>query len=262
MPRGASALARKVTYRGTLRLGPPRLLATRGSHSTVELAQTQPSAAPQFRLDAIRDELMREHALATASLGLAATPYSDACARWAWLDREMSSNVAGETGAVCIYDGAAFALRLRGGANPATLRFVEEHRAAERSHLELFAELLPEHKHTRLLPLWRVAGFGLGFLPTLISERALFLTVEAVETFVELHYHVQIDPLRAHGRCPQLVALLEHCCADEVHHKEDAAARAGGMGQSLAERTTMLERAWMALVQLGSTVAAEVARRI
>ena len=140
--------------------------------------------------------------------------------------------------------------------DPATLQFIESHRAAEQSHLDLFVALLPEHKQTRLLPLWRMAGFTLGLAPALVSDRALFLTVEAVETFVEAHYHEQIEPLRLHGRCPELVALLEHCCADEVHHKDDAAERSGG-GQPNA-----LERAWRALVKLGSAVAAELARRV
>ena len=62
--------------------------------------------------------------------------------------------------------------------------------------------------------------------------------------------------LLPHGRCPELLALLEHCCADEVHHKDDAAERAGGSSR------TLVEQAWMRVVRLGSAVAAEVARRV
>ena len=65
---------------------------------------------------------------------------------------------------------------------------IEEHRAAEQSHLDLFEALIPSTKHTRLLPVWKLAGFTLGFAPAMVSDRALFLTVEAVETFVEEHY--------------------------------------------------------------------------
>ena len=60
-----------------------------------------------------------------------------------------------------------------------------------KSTLDLFKALIPPHKHTILLPVWRVAGFTLGLLPTLAGDRALFVTVEAVETFVEEHYHEQ-----------------------------------------------------------------------
>ena len=206
---------------------------------------------PPFDIQAITRELAAEHALQGSGMS-----YNDPRASWHWLDREMSSNMAGETGAVCIYDGAAAALRLRANVDPEVLRFVEEHREAEQAHLDLFAALLPAHKHTRLLPMWRLAGFALGFLPACIGDRYLFKTVEAVETFVEVHYHEQINPLREHGRCPQLVELLEHCCADEVHHKEDAAARSGG------GETGYAEYVWMAVVKLGSAAAAEVARRV
>ena len=224
------------------------------------------SATPQFdieRLVAIRAELVAEHSLHSgqpvtlSQQAATSADYQDASAPWHWLDRELSSNVAGETGAVCIYDGAAFALSLRSSpCRSSTLQFVEEHRAAEQSHLDLFEALLPAHKHTRLLPMWRAAGFALGFMPAMLSDRALFITVQAVETFVEEHYEEQIGPLKQHARCPRLVELLEHCCADEVHHKDDAAARAGG------KPPNAIERGWMALVRLGSAVAAELARRV
>jgi ubiquinone biosynthesis monooxygenase Coq7 len=210
-------------------------------------------------LAACREEISAVH---RAQLGAASAPYKDDGAQWSWLDRELSSNVAGETGAVCIYEGAAAALRLRGNASEETRAFIEEHRAAEAAHLELFLELLPSSKYTRLLPAWRMAGFCLGFAPALVSDRWLFLTVEAVETFVEEHYTLeQIHPLRkqeAAVSAPHLIALLEHCCADEVHHKEDAAKRAGEPGAG----RTVVERAWMAIVRVGSAVAAEAARRL
>ena len=212
-------------------------------------------APVQFDLAAIRAEVEAEHARQQSELvtvhtprlqGVSESSYAQPAAPWHWLDRELSSNVAGETGAVCIYHGAAAALRLRGNASAKTLSFVAEHEATEQAHLDLFAELLPAHKHTRLLPIWRIAGFSLGFAPALVSDRALFVTVEAVETFVEEHYHEQIHPLREHGRCPELLALLEHCCADEVHHKDDACERAGG-----ASSRTLVEQAWMRVVRAG-----------
>ena len=44
----------------------------------------------------------------------ASSSYGQRGAAWYWLDRELSSDVAGETGAVCIYKGAVAALRWRG----------------------------------------------------------------------------------------------------------------------------------------------------
>ena len=77
------------------------------------------TAAPvQFDLAAIRAEVEAEHArqqselVVTAQLqGVHEASYAQPAAPWHWLDRELSSNIAGETGAVCIYHGAAAALR-------------------------------------------------------------------------------------------------------------------------------------------------------
>ena len=60
--------------------------------------------------------------------------YGERGSRWYWLDRELSSNVAGETGAVFIYVGARQALRLRGIGGDSEA-FCSEHVAAERAHL-------------------------------------------------------------------------------------------------------------------------------
>jgi len=209
-----------------------------------------------------REEVRRVHS-AAERLATGALAYSEPRARWHWLDRELSSNIAGETGAVYIYHGASAGLSLRavfGGSRGTELTeaelFVREHLRAEAEHLALFEELLPESKRTRLLPLWRTAGWLLGFLPSLLSPRLLFHTIAAVEAFVEEHYMAQILPLERDGRSPELVKLLRACCADEVHHKEDAQRRAG------AEPPSLPVRVWRRIVGVGSAVAADVARRV
>lgn len=181
-----------------------------------------------------------------------------------WLLREIASDHAGETGAVAIYKGAlaALALRpaLREGAAAASLaasRFADDHMRAELRHLRAIDELVNAQPAaaTRLLPAWRAAGFVLGFAPTLLGgPTALFVTVAAVEDFVEEHYGAQIAGL-APGEAPALKTLLETCCADEVHHRDDAASRAGACaGTETADL-------WSYVVRTGSAVAAECARR-
>ena len=157
--------------------------------------------------------------------------------------------------------------------------------------------LVPPHKHTVLLPAWRASGFALGFAPTLLlGPPALFATVRSVESFVEQHYGVQIRALKEDGyegdgccgaaateRAPsplpprasstapprqhqqrheqraELIRLLELCCADEVHHKEEAAARLAALG---VRADGLLVLAWGWVVEVGSAVAAELARRL
>lgn len=93
-------------------------------------------------------------------------------------------------------------------------------------------------------PAWKLilcTGFTLGVLPSLISPRAFYYTTVAVEVcdntrhdapflrltcllcwcvkeFVEDHYGDQIRRLKEEhsGEYPELTAVLEECCDDEV----------------------------------------------
>jgi len=242
---------------------------------------------PTFDLPRVRQELLTHWTLTEARIPEAAGRaarycqftfqdaerlYQSSDARWHWLDREMSSNVAGETGAVEIYRGALAALSLRRAVGFQLERgaedFAREHMEAEQRHLSVLELVVHDTKHTRLLPAWRVAGWTLGFLPTvLVGSQGLFVTVEAVETFVEAHYGEQIAFLEHADSCPELLRLLRHFCADEVHHKEDAHARlsseeASSDGLILSKASKhAFANVWGRIVRIGSTVAADVARR-
>lgn len=286
---GSAPRARGLASSGPTQMLPtwrllPRARAPRvaGSAHARGLASSGPP--PAFDLPQVRQELFqfwtrseaatersrapRQAMYCMFTLADAERAYLADGAQWHWLDREMSSNVAGETGAVAIYRGAldAMAARRLLGAPlpPAALEFATSHMAAESRHLRLIESVVPPSKRTRLLPIWRLAGWSLGFAPTLLGgERALFRTVDAVETFVEEHYNEQIGPLlRAEQPCPELVRLLSHCCAEEVEHREDAAARLRGAAGAPPAAEGLAARAWKALVKAGSRVAAELARRV
>ena len=191
--------------------------------------------------------------------------YMNPSSRWHWLDREMSSNVAGETGAVHIYKGALAAMKIR-STSPEAIEFCQSHMANESSHLRYFEAVVPEGKQTKFLPIWRFAGWALGFLPTIIGgNKALYVTVEAVETFVEEHFQEQIVPLKKpasgqHTSCQELIRLLEYCCEDEVHHKEDAAKHL--LDGDDKDFHAWWVNPWSLIVRQGSAIAAEVARRV
>lgn len=198
--------------------------------------------------------------------------YQQKSAKWHWLDRELSSNMAGETGAVYIYKGAMFAMnyvRPRSFTSQAH-EFVQEHYQNEMSHLQYFQSIVSDGKYTSLLPLWRMAGWTLGFVPTVVGgSEALYVTVHAVESFVEEHYQDQIQPLRQQGNSNELLRLLEHCCEDEVHHKNDAKEKlltSSGSSDGDTTETQILNawwvQPWSLIVRQGSIIAAEIARRI
>lgn len=168
----------------------------------------------------------------------------------AWLTADLRSDHAGETGAVWIYRGILAVARDAG-----VRAFAERHMATEQGHLELLEEVLPPADRSRLLPLWRVAGFLTGFLPALFGPRAVYATIDAVESFVDHHYQEQLDRLDAAGIDPALRALLAKCQEDEIHHRDEAREAAGPPPGPVL-------RAWAWLVGAGSRAAVAAARRV
>jgi ubiquinone biosynthesis monooxygenase Coq7 len=180
------------------------------------------------------------------------------------LCRALRTDHAGETGAVMIYRGILAVTR------DAQLRdFAAHHLATEQRHLGLIAQVVPPRWRSRLLPLWRLSGWLAGALPACVGPRAVYATIQAVETFVDRHYAVQVTAVDAlldgpagDGLHPDtrralqaLRALLETCRLDEVAHRDEAAARWDG-------RTGMLLAAWQALVGRGSALAVGVCHHL
>ncbi len=167
-----------------------------------------------------------------------------------WFLGELRSDQAGETGAVWIYRGMLATAR-----DPAVRSFAERHLSTEAEHLVLIDGLLPRRARSRLLPLWRLAGWVTGALPAAVGAQAAFATVEAVETFVDRHYQDQLDRLAEAGGHAELCALLAACQADERDHRDEGAHLAG------ADRPIWL-RAWCRLVGIGSAGAVALARKV
>ena len=141
---------------------------------------------------------------------------------------------------------------------PAELRaFAEHHLATEQNHLRLISGWLPESQYSRLLPLWRLAGFLTGALPALFGPKAVYATIEAVETFVDHHYEEQILALARQIEFRHLRQTLLDCQADEVAHRDEAAAAAKGLSHS-----GWMLRAWCAMVGAGSKAAVTLIRHI
>lgn len=185
-----------------------------------------------------------------------------------WLAQELRSDHAGETGAICIYDGILAVTR-----DPALRAFASHHRTTEQQHLARLDALQPAVVRSRLLPVWRPAGWLTGALPALLGPSAVYATIAAVETFVEGHYGQQIRRLDAvlaapdaaqptpagvlseaeRARLQALRDTLAACCADEVRHRDEALAAGASHGWAA--------RLWGAVVGAGSAGAVQLARR-
>ncbi len=166
-----------------------------------------------------------------------------------WLEQELRSDHAGETGAVWIYRGVLSVTR-----DPGIRAFAQRHLKTEQRHLGLLENLLLARQRSRLVPIWRIAGFLTGALPALIGARAVYATVAAVETFVDRHYAQQIERLEPDGRWSSLRETLETCRLDEVSHRDESRDAAGDIGPAI--------RTWCYLVAVGSAAAVALARRI
>ncbi len=164
---------------------------------------------------------------------------------------DLRSDHAGETGAVWIYRGVLAVSRDAG-----LREFARRHLDTEQHHLAQIGAVLPWPRRSRLLPLWRVAGFMTGALPALVGPRAVHATIAAVETFVDRHYQRQIDQISACPEALPLRELLQACQADERGHRDEALAAAGPAAPG------RLQRAWLRAVAGGSAQAVRLARLI
>jgi len=164
---------------------------------------------------------------------------------------DLRTDHAGETGAVFIYPGI-----LQFTRNSALRVFAEHHMATEQSHLRYIESWLPKAHYSYLLPLWRLAGFMTGALPALVGARAVYVTIQAVETFVNQHYDDQVRALESMPALAKLRQVLLECQDDEVAHRDQAAA---ALEQ---KKTGLLLHFWSVLVGAGSRAAVALCRHV
>jgi len=162
---------------------------------------------------------------------------------------DLRTDHAGEVGAVQIYQGILFFAR-----DPALRAFAAKHLLTERRHLRNIELWFPASHYSRLLPVWRLAGFLTGAVPALIGPKAVYATIEGVETFVYHHYNEQIRTLASIPTLESLRLTLLSCQIDEETHREEAVIAFGGVKRGV------LLRAWCAIVAAGSAAAVNVSR--
>ncbi len=164
---------------------------------------------------------------------------------------DLRTDHAGETGAIFIYLGI-----LQFTRNSALRVFAEHHMATEKSHLLRIESWLPKAQYSSLLPLWRLAGFMTGALPALVSVRAFYVTIQAVETFVNQHYYDQVRASESELRLAKLRQVLLDCQSDVVAHRDHLSA---ALGQ---RKTGLLLQFWSVLVGAASRAAVALCRQV
>jgi len=182
---------------------------------------------------------------------------------------------AGEYGAQRIYDGQLAVLgagkkpSLNGsnlhhtsahGSNATPSDIIEEMRAQEIEHLRTLEDLLPAYRvrPTALLPLWNVAGFGLGAASALLGPRAAMACTVAVEEVITAHYNAQLRTLNTPGfegeREQRLKQIIRKHRDDEEEHRD--------IGLQHDAEKAPLYKAMHAAIQAGCHAAIWISKRI
>jgi len=167
-------------------------------------------------------------------------------------DREsmLRVNQAGEYGATRIYAGQLAVL----GRGSAAAHQIARMAAQEQRHLARFDKMIAERRvrPTALQPLWSVAGFALGAMTAMISEKAAMACTDAVETEIDRHYSEQLAALGDDD--PEFATDIRDFQAEELEHRETA--REHGAEEAIAY--PLLTGA----IRAGCRLAIELSKRI
>jgi ubiquinone biosynthesis monooxygenase Coq7 len=115
------------------------------------------------------------------------------------IKRILKVNHAGETGAMNIY-AAQIALARR--FFPQIVPELDEMRRDEVEHCRLFRDAMPTRlaRPCRVVSLWSLGGYVLGFATGLLGERMVWICTEAVEATVHKHLGDQLRFLEQRDR--------------------------------------------------------------
>jgi len=157
---------------------------------------------------------------------------------------------AGEYGATRIYAGQLAVLR----RNSPEAKLIARMASQEERHLKRFNQLMAERRvrPTALQPVWNVAGFALGAVTALISDKAALACTDAIETEIDRHYSRQLADLGDEDS--ELAADIEAFRADELEHRDTARAA----GATSAPAYPLLTAA----IRAGCRVAIGLSKRI
>ena len=124
---------------------------------------------------------------------------------------------AGEVGARKIYEGQLLVLKNK----PEAIK-IKEMRDQEQEHLDMFDNLLNQHKirPSFLTPVWNAAGFSLGLISAMMGKETAMACTIAVEEVIGEHYKKQSSSLKETH--PKLSKTLAQFAEEELDHADIA----------------------------------------
>ncbi|HEY9347330.1 MAG TPA: demethoxyubiquinone hydroxylase family protein [Inquilinus sp.] len=164
-------------------------------------------------------------AAADPALDAAAKPAADVADRdRLTITRILRVNHAGEYGAIRIY-GAQIAVARR--LWPDLVPRLEEMRGDEIRHCGLFRGAMPTRgsRPCRVMQLWSLGGFVMGFATALAGRRSIWICTAAVEAAVHRHLGDQLHFLA--GKDDGVGAIIRDINVEEIDHLRTAEAQLG-----------------------------------
>ena len=136
--------------------------------------------------------------------------------------RILKVNHAGETGAIKLY---AAQIAVARWFFPSIIPELDEMRRDEVEHQRLFRDAMPARaaRPCRIMRLWSLGGYVLGFGTAILGPRMVWICTEAVEATVHRHLEDQLAFLES--RDPDLHALILSIQEQELAHLTEAQHR-------------------------------------
>ncbi len=136
---------------------------------------------------------------------------------------------AGEYGARYIYEGQIKAFKLK--KDQESLKLVTDMKSHEDEHIEFFDQEIIKNKvrPTIMSPLWKIGGFGLGFVTAMLDKKAAMACTTAVEEVIDEHYQQQLEDIEFDSnhcdnekkeKITQLKEKITKFRDDEIHHRD------------------------------------------
>ncbi|MGV3552644.1 demethoxyubiquinone hydroxylase family protein [Rhizobium sp.] len=141
--------------------------------------------------------------------------------------RIIRVNHAGETGAIRIYAAQIWRARKH---YPDMAPALETMRADEIRHCAIFRAAMTERetRPCRVMALWSLGGFVIGFATALFGRNMIWVCTEAVETTVHKHLLEQLHFLK--DRDPALYDAIDAIKDEELEHRDHAIEMQSGRG--------------------------------
>lgn len=136
--------------------------------------------------------------------------------------RILKINHAGEFGAIRIYGAQITVARC---LFPDIVSSLEDMRDDEIDHCRTFREAMYTRsaKPCRVMSLWSLGGYVLGFLTALGGKNMVWICTEAVESTV--HHHLEDQLTFLTSRDPELYAIIASIQEQELAHLHEAEAK-------------------------------------